>query len=61
MNPQEYVVLDLQSGTYFCAADAALIHWDKLTEEQQDTMINGSDTERCLLADDIGIPWSGIN
>lgn len=57
MNAQEYVVFDLKSGTYFCAADAVLIHWDKLTEEQQDTMINGSDTERCLLADDVSFPW----
>lgn len=53
----QYVLLDLESGTYFCAADTVLIHWDSLNEEQLDIMINGSDTERCLLADEIGVEF----
>jgi hypothetical protein len=59
-NPEDYVMLDMQSGTYFCAADAVLINWEELTEDQRDTMINGSDGERCDLADDIGIAWTGL-
>lgn len=53
-DPHDYVVLDIESGTYFCAANSALINWSKLDEDQLDIMINGSDTERCQLADEIG-------
>lgn len=56
-NIEDYVVLDLQSGTYFGASDAVLINWSKLNEEEMDTMINGSDTERVLLADQLGEPF----
>jgi len=52
-----YVVLDLQSGTYFSAVNTVLINWEKLTDEERDVMINGSDTERCLLADTVGFPY----
>lgn len=53
-NPDDYVVLDFESGTYFSAANSVLINWSNLDEDQLDTMINGSDTERILLADQIG-------
>lgn len=56
-NLENYVVLDIESGTYFCAANAVLIDWQNLDEDQRDVMINGSDTERCSLADEIGISW----
>lgn len=56
-NPDDYVVLDIESGTYFCAANSALINWAELNEDQLDIMINGSDTERCQLADEIGEPY----
>ena len=56
-NPDDYVVLDFESGTYFSAADSVLINWSNLDEDQLDTMINGSDTERILLADQIGEPY----
>ena len=56
-NPDDYVVLDFESGTYFSAANSVLINWSKLTEEQLDIMIDGSDTERTLLADEIGEPY----
>jgi hypothetical protein len=54
----DYVVLDLESGTYFCAANSTLINWSKLNADQLDIMINGSDTERCMLADKIGEAYS---
>lgn len=56
-NPDDYVVLDFESRTYFCASNSVLINWSKLNEDQLDIMINGSDTERCLLADEIGEPY----
>jgi len=56
-NPEDYVVLDFESGTYFAASNSVLINWSNLTEEQVDTMVNGSDTERILLADEIGEPY----
>ena len=61
MKPENCIVLDLASGTYFSAVTAVLIEWSSLTEEQQDIIENSSDTERCLLADEVGIPWTGIN
>ena len=54
----DYVVLDLESGTYFSAANSTLINWSKLNADQLDIMINGSDTERCMLADEIGEAYS---
>jgi hypothetical protein len=56
-DPENYVVLDFESGTYFLASNSVLINWSKLTEDQIDIMINGSDTERTLLADKIGEPY----
>ena len=53
-DPADYVVLDLESGTYFSAVNSVLINWSNLNEDQLDIMINGSDTERTLLADEIG-------
>jgi hypothetical protein len=53
-NPDDYVVLDFESGTYFSAANSVLINWSNLDQDQLDTMINGSDTERIMLADQIG-------
>jgi hypothetical protein len=61
MNLENYFVLDLESSTWFSAVNAVVIDWSKLTEEQQFIMEEGSDTERCLLADEVGIPWTGIN
>lgn len=52
-----FVVLDLDSGTYFAADNAALIDWTALDDEQREIMIEGSDTDRCLLAGDVGIPF----
>ncbi len=56
-NPEDYVVLDFESGTYFPAINTVLINWKELTPEQEDIMVNGSDTERTLLADQIGFPY----
>jgi hypothetical protein len=56
-NPDDYVVLDFESGTYFSAANSVLIKWSNLDEDQLDTMVNGSDTERIMLADQIGEPY----
>jgi hypothetical protein len=50
------VILDLDSGTYFAADTAVLVDWTALDDEQKEIMIEGSDTDRCLLADDVGIP-----
>lgn len=52
-----YVVLDCESGTYFPAANTTLINWSTLTEEQKEIMIEGSDMQRCLLADEVGVPY----
>lgn len=56
-NPDDYVVLDFESGTYFSAANSVLINWSNLDQDQLDTMVNGSDTERIMLADQIGEPY----
>ena len=56
-NLEDYVVLDFESGTYFSATNSVLINWSKLNDEQLDIMINGSDTERTMLADEIGEPY----
>lgn len=61
MNLENYFVLDLESGTWFSAVNAVIIDWSKLTEEQRFIMEEGSDTERCLLSDEVGIPWTGLN
>ena len=61
MNLENYFVLDLESGTWFSAINAVVIDWSELTEEQQLIMEEGSDTEKCLLADKVGIPWTRIN
>ena len=53
-----FVILDLDSGTYFAADNAALIDWTALDDEQKEIMNEGSDTDRCLLADTIGIPFN---
>ena len=56
-NPDDYVVLDFESGTYFSAVNSVLINWSNLDQDQLDTMVNGSDTERIMLADQIGEPY----
>ena len=60
MSLENYVVFDFESGTYFCAANGGLINWSTLTEEQKEIMIEGSDTERILLADEISIRFGAI-
>ena len=60
MDLENYVVFDFESGTYFCAANAGLINWPALTEEQKKIMIEGSDTERILLADKISIRFGSV-
>ena len=56
-NIQDYVVFDIESGTYFAAANTVLINWKTLNEEQREIMIEGSDTERVLLAEEIGLEY----
>jgi hypothetical protein len=56
-NIQDYIVFDIESGTYFAAANTVLINWNTLNEEQREIMIEGSDTERVLLAEEIGIEY----
>lgn len=53
-------ILDLDSGTYFPAANCVIIDTAKLTDEQLEILEEGSDAERCLLADEVGIPWTGM-
>ena len=54
MDLSRYVVLDCTSGTFFNAAHAVLLDVDQLTPEQHDTLNEGSDLERCDLAETIG-------
>jgi hypothetical protein len=62
MDLSRYVVLDCTSGTFFNAAHAMLIDVDALPEGLEESMLNeGSDTDRCELADIHGIDleaWS---
>ena len=50
------IVVDLDSGTYFCANNAVLVDWDRLNPSELETFITGSDTERSDLAEEIGRP-----
>lgn len=52
------IILDLRSGTYFAAADAILIDFNTLTTEQQEEFTEGSDTDRLLIADKVGLPFT---
>lgn len=52
------IILDLRSGTYFAAADAILIDLNTLTTEQQEEFEEGSDTDRLLIADEVGLPFT---
>jgi hypothetical protein len=62
MDLSRYVVLDCTSGTFFNAAHAVLIELDDLPEGLEESMLDeGSDTDRCELADIYGIDleaWS---
>jgi len=44
-NLDYYVVMDLDSGTYFCAANSVLIDTRSLREDQQEALMNGSDSD----------------
>ena len=61
MDLSRYVVLDCTSGTFFNAAHAVLIDVDNLPEGLEESINEGSDTDRCELADIYGIDletWS---
>lgn len=53
MDLSRHVVLDCTSGTFFNAAHAVLLDVEQLTAEQRDTLNEGSDLERCDLAETI--------
>jgi len=50
------IIVDIESGTYFSAENAVLIDWSRLNPSEIETFINGSDTERSELAEEIGRP-----
>jgi hypothetical protein len=62
MDLSRYVVLDCTSGTFFNAAHAVLIDLDGMTYPEDTMNLNeGSDSDRCDLADVYGIDletWS---
>lgn len=64
MDLSRYVVLDCTSGTFFNAAHAVLIDVDALPDHDEAILNEGSDTDRCELADAHGIDleaWSPPN
>lgn len=44
-NLDYYVVMDLDSGTYFCATNTVLIDTRSLREDQQEALMNGCDSD----------------
>lgn len=56
-----YVCLDIDSGTFFSAQDACLIDTRSLSPEELDLLDNGTDTDRALLGDKYGLPWSFVD
>lgn len=61
MDLSRYVVLDCTAGTLFNAAHAVLIDVDALWGHDEALLNEGSDADRCGLADDHGIDletWS---
>lgn len=44
-NLDYYIVMDLDSGTYFCAANTVLVDTRSLNEDQQEALMNGSDSD----------------
>lgn len=52
----EFLILDLDSGTFFCADGACLIDWAALSADERETFCEGTDTERLLIADLKGLP-----
>lgn len=61
MDLSRYVVLDCTSGTFFNAAHAVLIDVDALPDHDEALLNEGSDAERCDLAETYGIDletWS---
>ena len=48
------VLLDVTSGTFFCAADAVLLDTRALTPEELDLLNEGSDSERRDLGEERG-------
>ena len=56
MSSLEYfIVMDLDSGTYFSADGAVLIDTRELGEDQHEILLNGSDTELADLGSVKGI------
>lgn len=49
-----FVCLDTETGTFFCAGNAVLIDTRLLSSEELETLNEGTDTERLLLADKKG-------
>jgi hypothetical protein len=41
----DYMVLDLQSGTMFCLANACLINVSKLSDDERDLFLEYGDSE----------------
>jgi hypothetical protein len=46
-----WIVLDTSSGTWFSASRAVLLNYETLTEDEQETLEEGSDNERNELGD----------
>lgn len=47
-------VIDSQSGTFFDADHARVVHEDQLGEHYADILDNGSDAERAEMAEELG-------
>lgn len=59
-NLDDFVVLDLDSGTFFSAATSVILDTRRLTESQLEILNEGSDGERCDLASEYGSELENI-
>jgi len=50
----DFLICDLDTGTYFSASNAVIIDLDALDEDKQDDFVEGSDSNRCVVAEEHG-------
>jgi hypothetical protein len=53
-----FVILDIESGMYFSAQNACVIDTTKLSQEQLEILNAGTNTQKALLADELGVAIS---
>lgn len=56
-----FVVIDRTSGTFFDADNAFLLDTRKLSDDELDTLNNGTDDERGALAERLGVGMKTID